>query len=97
MKKSIQLVALFALTLLGSCTGGNEQKAAEKVEEKPRVKLADVTARPVDQIQEYTATVEAEVKNNIAPSSPVRIDRIFVEVGDRVSKGCQSATDEIAA
>ena len=54
MKKSIQLVALFALTLLGSCTGGNEQKAAEKVEEKPRVKLADVTARPVDQIQEYS-------------------------------------------
>ena len=49
--------------------------------------MADVTARPVDQIQDYTATVEAEVKNNIAPSSPVRIDRILVEVGDRVSKG----------
>ena len=31
--------------------------------------------------------MEAEVKNNIAPSSPVRIDRILVEVGDRVSKG----------
>ena len=29
-----------------------------------------------------------EAKNNIAPSSPVRIDQIFfVEVGDRVSKG----------
>ena len=41
----------------------------------------------VEQIQEYTATVEAEVKNNIAPSSPVRIDKIFVEVGDHVSKG----------
>jgi RND family efflux transporter MFP subunit len=27
------------------------------------------------------------VKNNIAPSSPVRIDKIFVEVGDHVSKG----------
>lgn len=87
MKKSIQLVALFAIVLLGSCTGGKEQNAAEKVEEKPRVKLADVKARPVDQIQEYTATVEAEVKNNIAPSTPVRIDQIFVEVGDRVSKG----------
>ena len=37
--------------------------------------------------REYTATVEAEVKNNIAPSSPVRIDKIFVEVGDHVSKG----------
>ena len=55
--------------------------------EKPKVKVADVKARPVDQIQEYTATVEAEAKNNIAPSSPVRIDQIFVEVGDRVSKG----------
>lgn len=87
MKKSIQLVALFAIVLLGSCTGGKEQNAAEKVEEKPRVKLADVKTRPVDQIQEYTATVEAEVKNNIAPSTPVRIDQIFVEVGDRVSKG----------
>lgn len=64
-----------------------DKSAAEKTEEKPKVKLADVTARPVEQIQEYTATVEAEVKNNIAPSSPVRIDKIFVEVGDHVSKG----------
>lgn len=87
MKKSFQLVALLAVVLLGSCTGGKDKSAAEKVDEKPRVKLADVTARPVEQIQEYTATVEAEVKNNIAPSSPVRIDRIFVEVGDRVVKG----------
>lgn len=87
MKKSFQLVALLAIVLLGSCTGGKDKSAAEKVEEKPRVKLADVMARPVEQIQEYTATVEAEVKNNIAPSSPVRIDRIFVEVGDRVVKG----------
>lgn len=87
MKKSFQLVALLAVVLLGSCTGGKDKSATEKVEEKPRVKLADVTARPVEQIQEYTATVEAEVKNNIAPSSNVRIDRIFVEVGDRVVKG----------
>ena len=88
MKKSIQLIALVAVALLGSCSGGEKDKAtAEKVDEKQRVKLASVTARPVDQIQEYTATVQAEVKNNIAPSSPVRIDQIFVEVGDRVSKG----------
>ena len=66
MKKSIQLIALVAVALLGSCSGGEKDKAtAEKVDEKPRVKLASVTARPVDQIQEYTATVQAEVKNNI--------------------------------
>lgn len=88
MKKGIQLVALLLTVLMGSsCTGGKDKAAVEQVEEKPVVKLADVKARPVDQIQDYTATVEAEVKNNIAPASPVRIDRIFVEVGDRVSKG----------
>ena len=87
MKKSIQLVALLLTVVMGSCTGGKDKAATEHVVEKPKVKVADVKARPVDQIQEYTATVEAEVKNNIAPASPVRIDKIFVEVGDRVSKG----------
>jgi len=87
MKKSFYLVALFAVAILGSCSGGKEDSTVEKKEEKPTVKLANVSARPVEQIQEYTATVEAEVKNNIAPQSPVRINRIFVEVGDRISKG----------
>ena len=57
------------------------------VEEKPLIKIALVTERPVAQTREYTATVEAEVTNNIAPMTPVRINNIFVEVGDRVSKG----------
>ena len=87
MKKGFQWMALLVVAMLGACSGGSDKAAAEKVDEKPRVKLAEVSSRPVEQIQEYTATVEAEVKNNIAPSSPVRIDRIFVEVGDRVSKG----------
>lgn len=82
--------ALMALMVLSACSGGNsEQSTAEtgKAVEKPKVKLADVTTHAVDQIQEYTATVEAEVKNNIAPATPVRIDDIYVEVGDRVRKG----------
>ena len=90
MRKSIQLTALLAMVVLGSCTGGGKETSAaqqEKVVEKQRVKLASVTARPVEQVQEYTATVEAEVKNNIAPATPVRIDEIFVEVGDPVRKG----------
>ena len=87
MKKGFQWMALLVVAMLGACSGGSDKAAAEKVDEKPRVKLAEVSSRPVEQIQEYTATVEAEVKNNIAPSSPVRIDRIFVVVGDRVSKG----------
>ena len=87
MKKSFYVIALLAVAVLGSCSGGKEDTSVEKKEEKPIVKLAKVFARPVDQIQEYTATVEAEVKNNIEPQSPIRINRILVEVGDRVSKG----------
>ncbi len=87
MRKSIYLMTLAAVTVFMSACSATKKDTAEKVEEKPVVKLATVTERAVDQIQEYTATVEAEVKNNIAPNAPVRIDKIFVEVGDRVSKG----------
>ncbi len=87
MKKSIQLTALLLTIVISSCTGGKDKAVVKQEDEKPRVKVTKVLARPVDQIQEYTATVEAEVKNNIAPSSSVRIDQILVEVGDCVSKG----------
>ena len=88
MKKLVGWTMLLSLLFLASC-GKKENKgeALDNQETKPVVKLAKVEARPVPQLLEYTATVEAEVKNNIAPASPLRIDRIAVEVGDRVSKG----------
>ncbi|MCI5664553.1 MAG: efflux RND transporter periplasmic adaptor subunit [Mediterranea sp.] len=87
MRTRLHIVALLAMGLLSACTGSKEEKAATENNEKLKVKLATVSVRPVAQIQEYTATVEAEVKNNIAPASPVRITKIWVEVGDHVSKG----------
>lgn len=84
----INFLAGMLLALVCACTSSEKKEAtAGATADKPIVKLAQVTERPVEQIQEYTATVEAQVKNNIAPSSPVRIDRILVEVGDKVSKG----------
>lgn len=83
-------VAMFIAALaLVSCGGGDKKAENQNVEanEKVKVKLAEVKTQPVDQIESFTATVEADIKNNIAPSNPVRIDHIFVEVGDRVSKG----------
>ena len=91
MRKTFQIAALLVVALLSACSGGEEKKEGTQEEaaqlNKPVVKLASVTSREVKQIEEYTATVEAEAKNNIAPTSPGRIDRIFVEVGDHVSKG----------
>ena len=88
MKKSFQIAAVLVAAMLGACSGG-EKKEAENaaVSEKPTVKLATVNSRDVEQVGEYTAIVEAEAKNNIAPTAPGRISQIFVEVGDYVRKG----------
>lgn len=89
MKRLTSFAPLALAALLTACGGGaNKQQAATPTAvEKPGVKLATVSVRAVEQVQEYTATVEAEVKNSIAPATPVRIDRILVEVGDRVARG----------
>ncbi len=83
----IQLFALTVLILLASCGKGGKTADSKLKEEKPKVRLEVVKADRVDQLQEFTATVESDVKNNIAPSSIVRIEKIFVEVGDHVNKG----------
>ena len=87
MKNGFQLMLLLGAAMLGSCGGSNEKKVEKVEDERPLVKIAGVSERRVAQIQEYTATVEAEVKNNIAPFTPVRISDIKVEIGDRVKKG----------
>ena len=68
-----------------SCT--SEKKQEVKVDEKPLVRLETVKTQEVEQIQEFTATVEANVVNNIVPSMSLRINDILVEVGDHVRKG----------
>jgi RND family efflux transporter MFP subunit len=83
----IQLFILTTLMLLSSCGKGEKAANTTIKEEKPKVKLASVRAENVEQLQEFTATVESDVKNNIAPSSPVRIEKIYVEVGAQVRKG----------
>lgn len=80
----ILLVLAIAVTACGKkeadTTKDNESQIA-------KVKIATVSLRDVEQEQTFTATVEPEVKNNIAPASPGRIRNIFVEVGATVSKG----------
>jgi RND family efflux transporter MFP subunit len=91
MKKTTFSFAALAVTaLLAAC--GSKPQATEAAtttvaEVKPAVKVAQVSVRPVDQVRDYVGTVQAEVKNNIAPQAPGRIAKIFVEVGDHVTKG----------
>ncbi|MBO4943030.1 MAG: efflux RND transporter periplasmic adaptor subunit [Muribaculaceae bacterium] len=86
MKYTSLTLSLLAAATLVSC-GKKDDKAAVVVEERPIVTV-DVAHRiEVPQTKVYTATVEAENINNIAPSTPNRIKKINVEVGDHVRRG----------
>ena len=87
MKKTFFFTAITLTALLASCSDKKADTTAATEMSKPKVRLATVYQKPVDQVRDYTCTVEAEVKNNIAPQTGGRINRIFVEVGDHVSKG----------
>ena len=80
-----------ALLLAAGCgnVGKKDAQQAEPVAEEvvPSVTAEKVFVREVPQMSTYTSTVQAYVKNNIAPQSGSRIKKINVEVGDFVKKG----------
>ena len=75
-----------ACMVMVSC-GKTTEDTSETAENVAKVRVGLVTNQEVNQNSEFTATVEPEVRNNIAPGVPGRIRTIFVEVGDRVSRG----------
>ena len=80
-----------AIVLAAGCGNATKKdaKQAEVVVEEvaPSVAVEQVHTREVPQMSTYTSTVQAYVKNNIAPQSGSRIKKINVEVGDFVKKG----------
>ncbi|MEG1523190.1 MAG: efflux RND transporter periplasmic adaptor subunit [Bacteroidales bacterium] len=85
--KTLFIAQVIGLTILSACSGEKKETKIITKDEKPLVKVETVNARDVEQTREFTATVEANISNNIAPQTPVRIENIFVEVGDHVRKG----------
>ncbi|MBR5764923.1 MAG: efflux RND transporter periplasmic adaptor subunit, partial [Bacteroidaceae bacterium] len=84
--KFMAMAAIAACTL-ASCGEKDKAKETDKAKEIPQVKIADVIEDDIAQTEVYTATVESDVKNNISPNVPYRIEKIYVEVGDQVRKG----------
>ena len=86
-REMLKVIPLITLALLMSCSGEKKDAATDTHDEKVKVKIEQVSSQDVDQIADFTATVEANIKNNIAPQSPVRIAKLFAEVGDHVKEG----------
>lgn len=51
------------------------------------VRTATLAKKKIARTIDYTATILPFEEVNMAPSTPGRVDKIYVEVGDRVSKG----------
>ena len=80
------MCAAMAVIAAVSCGNGTVQQT-ETVIEDPTVSVEQVFVKEVPQIATYTSTVQAYVKNNIAPQMSGRITKINVEIGDNVTKG----------
>lgn len=84
------MIAGAVVAAAGCGNSGNkeaQQTASEVVIENPVVSVEQVHVREVPQIATYTSTVQAYVKNNIAPQMTGRITKINAEIGDFVKKG----------
>ncbi|MBQ7550514.1 MAG: efflux RND transporter periplasmic adaptor subunit [Bacteroidales bacterium] len=86
-KLQVGLFFVLMTLMVVSCNKKQENAEVKNVEEKPKIKVEQVEAQDVEQLYEYTAIVQAEAVNNIAPTIAGRIEKIFVEVGDRVKQG----------
>lgn len=87
MNKSLSFLTLLSAVLMLTGCSKKDNAAAAEAEELPRVEIDAVHMQDVPQSKSYTATVEADNTNNIAPSMAKRITAINVEVGDHVRKG----------
>lgn len=80
-----------AAAVMAAGCGNSSTKTAEQTQATEvrltNVKVMAASSKDVPQTDVYTSTVEAYAKNNIAPQSMSRIQKIYVEVGDFVRAG----------
>jgi RND family efflux transporter MFP subunit len=89
----IHFVPLLAVALLASCAGqGTSDQTDSETSQKKNVRVETVQMVQVDQISTFTASVEANQVNNIAPATGGRIRDIFVDVSSTVRRGEAVAT-----
>ncbi|MFI3280962.1 MAG: efflux RND transporter periplasmic adaptor subunit [Rikenellaceae bacterium] len=91
MKKIIYCA--FALAALASC-GTKQQKTVESTEVQKVTTTTSVATAEVINIEEiYSSEIKAFKEVMVTPAaSGVRVDKIFVEVGDKVNQGQRIAT-----
>jgi len=93
MNRNILSLIIAGSILLTSC-GQKGKPAGSKASDTTTVaatampvRVTPVAKTKISRTVDYTATIQAYEEVNMAPSTPGRVDKIYVEVGDRVKRG----------
>ena len=86
-------VILISVFLLSGCSSKTKTSAAANTDPVPSaekaaipVKVSALAKTKIARTIDYTATILPFEEVNMAPSTPGRIDKIYVEVGDKVNR-----------
>ncbi|TVQ07425.1 MAG: efflux RND transporter periplasmic adaptor subunit, partial [Bacteroidetes bacterium] len=83
LKKTQTILALLLVFMVASCTTATEEEKDIRV----LVRVQNTTIHTIENNLDFTGVVQPFEEAHIAPAVPARINRILVDVGDKVSKG----------
>lgn len=81
------ILSTLAIAILAGCTGKKEKEAKEEGVQTIPVKVMKLEKQNIAKTLDYTANLEADEQVFYAPAATGRIEKIYVEVGDRIKKG----------
>ena len=81
------ILSTIALAILASCSGKKDKTSNGGTAEVIPVKVQKLEKTDIAKTLDYTANLEADEQVFYAPASTGRIEKIHVEVGDRIKKG----------
>lgn len=81
------ILSTLAIAVLAGCSGKKDAEKDANVVEPIPVKVQKLEKEDIARTLDYTASLEADEQVYYAPAATGRIEKIYVEVGDRIKKG----------
>ena len=81
------ILSTLAIAVLAGCSGKKDSDKDTSVVEAIPVKIQKLEKENIARTLDYTANLQADEQVYYAPAATGRIEKIYVEVGDRIKKG----------
>ena len=85
------ILSTLAIAVLAGCSGKKDSDKDTSVVEAIPVKVQKLEKENIARTLDYTANLQADEQVYYAPAATGRIEKIYVEVGDRISKQAYDA------